>query len=110
MIENVSGKRYSDFLQERILNPLAMKDSGLDNDQLVLSQRAQGYQQSGGILKRARSESMTVPWAAGSMYATTHDLMRWEHGMFSNKLFSERSLKAMTTAGKGNYGLGGCYP
>ena len=54
----------------------------------------------------ARSESMSVPWAAGAIYSTTGDLLRWERGLFSGKVLSEASLSAMTTPGKGNYGLG----
>jgi hypothetical protein len=49
---------------------------------------------------------MTVPWAAGSIYPTTGDLLRWEHGLFGEKLLSKSSLEAMTTAGKEDYGLG----
>jgi hypothetical protein len=49
---------------------------------------------------------MTVPWAAGSIYSTTGDLLKWEHGLFGGKVLSADSLKAMTTPGKGSYGLG----
>ena len=106
MIEKVSGKKYVDMLQERILTPLGMKDSGLDTDELILPRRAQGYMQGKDGLVLARSESMTVPWAAGSMYSTTGDLLKWERGLFGGKVLNADSLKAMTTPGKGNYGLG----
>jgi hypothetical protein len=49
---------------------------------------------------------MTVPWAAGSIYSTTGDLLKWEHALFGGKLLSADALKAMTTPGQGNYGLG----
>jgi len=106
VIEKVSGKKYVDLLQERILTPLGMKDSGLDTDELILPRRAQGYMQGKDGLVLARSESMTAPWAAGSMYSTTGDLLKWEHGLFGGKVLNADSLKAMTTPGKGNYGLG----
>jgi len=106
VIEKVSGKKYVDMLQERILTPLGMKDSGLDTDELILARRAQGYMPGKDGLVLARSESMTVPWAAGSMYSTTGDLLKWEHGLFDGKVLNADSLKRMTTPGKGNYGLG----
>jgi CubicO group peptidase (beta-lactamase class C family) len=106
VIEKVSGRRYGDLLRERIFDPLGMKDSGLDTDDLVLPKRASGYSPSKNGLANARSESMTVPWAAGSIYSTTGDLLRWEHGLFGGKILNEASLKAMTTAGKGDYGFG----
>ena len=106
VIEKVSGKKYGDLLRERIFGPLGMKDSGLDTDQLVLPKRAQGYMPGPGGLVLARSESMTVPWAAGSIYSNTGDLLKWQHGLFGGKVLSAESLKAMTTPGKGEYGLG----
>jgi CubicO group peptidase (beta-lactamase class C family) len=106
VIEKVSGKKYGDLLRERIFDPLGMKDSGLDTDELILPKRAQGYMPGPKGLALARSESMTVPWAAGSIYSTTSDLLKWEHGLFGGKVLSADSLKAMTTPGKGNYGLG----
>lgn len=106
VIEKVSGKSYGDLLRQRIFEPLGMKDSGLDTDELILPRRAQGYMPSKGGLVLARSESMTVPWAAGSIYSTTGDLLKWEQGLFGGKLLSADSLKRMTTPGKGDYGLG----
>ena len=106
VIEKVSGKQYGDLLEERIFGPLGMKDTGLDADELVLPRRAEGYEPGGKGLVYARSESMTVPWAAGSLYSTTGDLLRWEQGLFGLKLLNAASLKRMTTPGKGDYGLG----
>lgn len=106
VIEKVSGKKYADLLRERIFEPLGMSNSGLDSDDLVLPKRAEGYMPGPKGLVVARSESMTVPWSAGSIYSTTGDLLKWEHGLFGGKLLSADSLKAMTTPGKGDYGLG----
>jgi CubicO group peptidase (beta-lactamase class C family) len=106
VIEKVSGKKYGDLLRERIFDPLGMKDTGLDTDELILPKRAQGYMPGPQGLVVARSESMTVPWAAGSIYSTTGDLLKWEHALFGGKVLSADSLKLMTTPGKGDYGLG----
>jgi CubicO group peptidase (beta-lactamase class C family) len=106
VIERVSGKTYGNLLHERIFDPLEMKDTGLDADDLILSKRAQGYTPGQKGLGLARSESMTVPWAAGSIYSTTADLLTWERGLFGCKLLTKDSLKLMTTPGKGSYGLG----
>ena len=67
ILEKVSGKKYGDLLRERLFTPLAMNDSGLDNDELVLPKRAQGYKPGPKGLTVARSESMSVPFSAGSI-------------------------------------------
>ena len=106
VVEKVSGKKYGDLLRERILEPLGMKDTGLDMDGLILPKRAEGYVPGGDGLVAASGPSMSVPWAAGSMYSTTGDLLKWERGLFGGKVLSADSLKLMTTAGRGSYGLG----
>ena len=106
MLEKVTGRRYGDLLRERILAPLGMKDSGLDDDDLILPERAEGYQPGAKGIVPVRSLSMSVGWATGSMYSTTRDLLRWEQALFGGKVLSASSLKQMTTPGKGNYGSG----
>jgi CubicO group peptidase (beta-lactamase class C family) len=106
VIEKVSGQPYDKLLRERLLDPLGMSDTGLDTDELVLPKRAEGYRRMGKSLTVARSGSMSVPWAAGSMYSTTGDLLKWEHGLFGGKVLSADSLAQMTKPGLGDYGLG----
>ena len=106
ILEKVTGRRYVDLLRERILAPLGMKDSGLDDDDLILPKRAEGYQPGPKGIVPMRSLSMSVGWSTGSMYSTTADLLRWEQGLFGGKVLSASSLKQMTTPGKGNYGDG----
>ena len=49
---------------------------------------------------------MTVPHAAGALYSTTEDLLRWERGLFGGKLLKPESLAKMTTAVKDHYAFG----
>jgi CubicO group peptidase (beta-lactamase class C family) len=106
VIEKVTGEDYGTLLRDRILKPLGMNDSGVDKDGLVLPKRAQGYNNINGRLVPAPSESMSVPWSAGSIYSTANDLLRWERGLFGGKVLSAASLKAMTTPGKMSDGFG----
>jgi CubicO group peptidase (beta-lactamase class C family) len=106
VIEKVTGEDFGTLLRNRVFKPLGMNDSGVDKDGLVLSKRAQGYNNDNGRLVPAPSESMSVPWSAGSIYSTANDLMRWERGLFGGKVLSQSSLKAMTTSGKVSHGLG----
>src|SRR5439155_22733800 len=49
---------------------------------------------------------MSIPHAAGALYSTTEDLLRWEQGLFGGKVLSAASLQKMTTPFKNNYAFG----
>src|SRR5262249_41832813 len=49
---------------------------------------------------------MSVPFAAGALYSTTEDLLRWEQSLFGGKVLSPASLQKMTTPFKNDYAFG----
>jgi hypothetical protein len=50
--------------------------------------------------------NMTIPFAAGALYSTTEDLLKWEQGLFGGKLLTAASLARMTTPYKDDYACG----
>lgn len=106
VIEKASGQSYAEFLQQNIFTPLAMKDTGYDNHSMILAKRASGYTPDKDGPKNADYIDMSIPYAAGALYSTTGDLLRWEQGLFGGKLLSAASLKKMTTAVKNGYAMG----
>jgi CubicO group peptidase (beta-lactamase class C family) len=105
-IEKAAGTGYAAFLKQNIFDPLGMADSGYDDNSLVLRHRAAGYSPGPGGIINAMHVDMSTPFAAGALYSTAPDLLRWEHGLFGGKVISQASLQKMTTRGKGDYGLG----
>jgi len=106
LIEKVSQQSYSQFVQENIFNPLGMKDSGYDSSSAIIPQRASGYVPGPKGVVNADYVDMSVPFAAGGLYSTTEDLLRWEQGLMGGKLLSPASLQKMTTPFKNIYALG----
>ncbi len=106
IIEQVSGLSYDQFLKANVLTPLDMGDTGVDRDTAILPERVQGYDPVPGGFAHAVSASMTIPYAAGFLYSTTGDLLKWEEGLFGGKVLSAASLKTMTTPYKGDYAMG----
>jgi len=49
---------------------------------------------------------MSVPHAAGALYSTTGDLLKWEQALFGGKLLSAASLQKMLTPNKSDYAYG----
>jgi len=106
VIEKAGGLSYADFLDQNIFKPLAMNDSGYDENARVIPKRAAGYRPGRGGPLNSEYADMTVPFAAGALYSTVEDLLRWQRGLFENKLLSKSSLEKMTTVFKGDYGFG----
>jgi CubicO group peptidase (beta-lactamase class C family) len=106
LIERISGQSYSDFLQQRILTPLGMKDSGVESNGPIVPNRASGYADGDNGLVNAAYLSMPSSIGSGALYSTTEDLLRWTRGLFGGKLLKPGSLERMTTPFKEDYALG----
>ncbi len=106
LLEKISGQSYQAFLQENILTPLEMKNTGYDSNSEIIAHRAEGYTPSPKGTVHAGFIHMSIPFSAGSLYSTTEDLLRWEQGLFGGKVLSAASLKKMTTPFKNDYAFG----
>jgi CubicO group peptidase (beta-lactamase class C family) len=106
VIEKLSGESYAQFVKENLLDPLGMRDSGYDTHAAVIDWRASGYTYGPDGFKNAPYFDMNIPFAAGGLYSTTGDLLRWERALFGGKILSQASLEQMTTPFKENYGFG----
>ena len=106
LIEKISGESYESFVQKNIFTALGMKDSGYDSNSAVIARRASGYSPTPNGLVNAGFVHMSIPYAAGALYSTTEDLLKWEQGLFGGKLLSAASLQKMTTPFKNDYAFG----
>ena len=93
-------------MQDNIFTTLGMKDSGYDSNTAIIARRAAGYSPSPNGPINAGYIHMSIPHAAGALYSTTEDLLRWEQGLFGGKLLSPASLEKMTTPYKNSYAFG----
>lgn len=95
IIEEVTGKSYSEVLVNKILKPLGMKDTGYDSTSTILKNRANGYENHLDGYKNADYLDMSIPYSAGSMYSTARDLMIWDAALYENKLLNTELTKKM---------------
>jgi len=106
VIEKVSGEPYAHYLTEHIFEPLGMAHTGYDVSAEILPERAAGYTLTPTGLKNAPYLSMTLPYAAGSLYSDVDDLLTWDQALYASKPMSAASTKAMFTDYGHNYGFG----
>ncbi len=120
IIERVSKESYSDFLEDRVFNPLEMKDTKVIFryiNPVNLENLTTGYQENeNGKLVDAIELTPEVynydsVKGQGRLYSTTLDLYKWSIAI-SNDFFSDSELKEISATSKTldneqvNYGFG----
>jgi CubicO group peptidase (beta-lactamase class C family) len=95
IIEHVTGKSYEKALQERIFDPVGMKNTGYDHHDTLIQKRAAGYAKTPDGYTNAPYLDMSIPYAAGSLYSTVEDLFLWDQALYTNSLLSEQSKNLM---------------
>lgn len=77
IIEVVSGKTYSDYLDQNIFSPLQMKNtkalmSGLEGNSI-----SKGYDPSPSGVMQTYPETPSFTFGAGNIFSTINDLYKW---------------------------------
>ena len=106
IVEKASGEKYADYLKKHIFGPLDMNESGYDDTQTILPNRAAGYTRVPEGYRNADFLDMSLPHAAGSLYSTLGDLYRWDRSLYTEKMLTKKSLETMFTPVKNDYGYG----
>ncbi|MCP5106326.1 MAG: beta-lactamase family protein, partial [bacterium] len=108
IIEQVSGLTYRDFLQENIFDPLKMKHTSYEpNDLDFANKRAVGYDHI-DVLPPPVSPYLNagVAYSAGGVFSTVTDMYKWHRALETEQLLSAETLRKIFTPGLGNYGYG----
>ncbi|MEL6918072.1 MAG: serine hydrolase domain-containing protein [Bacteroidota bacterium] len=102
IIEKISGKHYSTYLQEFIFIPLGMLHTGLVSDKETFKDMAKGY----GI--QEESDAMATrfvasPFIAGSLKSfgglksNVGDMLIWSRALFNGQLIDKGTVDKLTT-------------
>lgn len=111
IIEKVTGKPFAQVLDENILKPLGMQNTAIEDESLILPDRAAGYVMNVSQRVREPYFHMTNAYAAGAMYSTVDDLYKWDQALYGEKVMSAKSKKLyfaphFPTGGGNFYGYG----
>lgn len=105
VVEKASGMSYSEFMRKSIFDPLGMNDTGVDDQRVLLPKRAEGYTCAPKCVN-ADFIDMSVPHAAGAMYSTVLDLVKWDEGIRAGKILTPENHKRWITPFKNDYAYG----
>lgn len=109
IIERVTSKPYAQVLDERILRPLGLRDTGIARHDTVLPRLASTYffaDDTGTPINDLPMYPETW-YAAGAMYSTTTDLLAFADALFgSGRLLRPEMLARLLAPGLDDYGYG----
>lgn len=100
VIEKLDKRLFGESLKARITAPLGMSHTYFTGENVVIPNRAQGYQWGPGGYANCLYLSMDWPFAAGSMESTVEDLAKWDAALYTEKILPKASLQQMWTACK----------
>lgn len=107
ILERVSGMPFEAQLQQRILDLLGMKDSGLDRNDLTQVGGATGYlRHAGPWFTRGAFIDRIHGFSSGSMYSTVEDLYKWNQALSSVEFISRELRDQIFTPGLHDWGYG----
>lgn len=101
IIENVTGMSYGAYMRQTIFDPLQMKATGRDENNIPL---AVGYASHG---RRAKIYPITNELGDGDFLSTVDDMYRFDRALYGETIVSKSVRERMfTSIGDNNYGLG----
>jgi CubicO group peptidase (beta-lactamase class C family) len=106
ILERITGKSFEENLNQRILKPVGMKNSGVDRNLEILDKKAYGYM---NLLSGYVNEPyfyMKNVLGAGDMYSTVEDLYLWDRALYGENLLSSKYKEIMFTPFLNNYAYG----
>ncbi|MFS1513733.1 serine hydrolase domain-containing protein [Chengkuizengella sp. SCS-71B] len=97
IIEQISGDTYETFLDENIFKPLGMLDSGYSLDWNIQENKAIGYEKviTENNVYPSQYDEYFLFHAAGGLYTTMNDLVKWDRGLYSEKLLKKETIDKM---------------
>ncbi|WP_298425265.1 serine hydrolase [uncultured Kordia sp.] len=118
ILEEVSGKSFSELLKEKITKPLGLINTGFASNKFIKKEIAKGYIfnedktykmlfiKHGGHFQEAPDRDQSNIYTAGGMHSTVKDLFIWSKAIKNNTLLSEKTTKKMLTPVKQGFAYG----
>ena len=98
VIEKASGTSYADDLKRAVLDPLGLRDTRHEADQMLVPGRAYGYTVSPedrGALIVAPFQQMETKTGGGSLVSTARDLHRFLRAMYRDNAIRAATWRAL---------------
>ncbi|MFV5684552.1 serine hydrolase [Flavobacterium sp. GB2R13] len=107
IIEKVSGEKYAVFLRKNIFEKVGMKNTGVSNNDSIISKKAKTYCRT----EKGFIHNPYINWEVNighdGVYSTVEDLALWDNALYGTTILSTEMKKLMFTPySSENWGYG----
>ncbi|RTY89149.1 serine hydrolase [Flavobacterium sp. GT3R68] len=107
IIEKVSGEKYAVFLRKNIFDKVGMKNTGVSNNDSIISKKAKTYCRT----EKGFIHNPYINWEVNighdGVYSTVEDLALWDNALYGTTILSKEMKKLMFTPySSENWGYG----
>ncbi len=96
IIEAASGMSFKDFMAQRVVARLDMKNTGVGSDTEIVPNRVAGYRVQDGKTTNAKFVSVVAPFATGDFMSQPMELSKISKVFTPGVLLSESTIKEMS--------------
>jgi CubicO group peptidase (beta-lactamase class C family) len=107
LVENLSGKKFPQFLRDNIFVPLEMMNTvALVEGVTKVPNRSFGYTVSDTGVEFSDQSAWSAVLGDGGVYSSVEDLFKWDQALYENGLISAELRAQSWTPGLETYGFG----
>ncbi|MFA7359396.1 MAG: serine hydrolase [Candidatus Kapaibacterium sp.] len=97
IIETITGKPYSEYLEEIFFKPLGMTNSLFASNKRIIKNRVGAYSQGDNGFENSRHLNATIIYSAGAIQTTVEDFYKWHQAVHSYKFVKKETLDKAST-------------
>ena len=97
IIEKITGKLYSEYLEENFFKPLGMANSLYASDKRIIKNRVGAYSYGDNGFENSRPLNPTIIFSAGAIQSTVEDFYKWQQAVHSFKLVKKETIEKAFT-------------
>ena len=103
IIEKLTGKRYAEVLEERIISKIGLRDTYMATGNIDVNKgEALTYIHFGRDWKQVNETHPSILFSAGAIVSTPNDMAKFIQALFDGKIVSKASLDQMKTIRDGD--------
>lgn len=108
IIEKITGKSYQTVLKEKILDPLQMTNTNYLRNGDIVGSLASSYLFDKTSQTFRNDDPFWIDnfYAAGAMYSTVEDLLKFDQAIFGNKILQKKTVDLMMVSHPELYSVG----